>query len=75
MMVGMPKSKILMIAAWISDVIWLSMLGYAPLAVVGMIGFVVASIFSSAMFTIYRKGKATGRYTDFKPRPWKDQVW
>jgi hypothetical protein len=72
-----PKSRILMVAAWISDVIWIPAIAFGspPVREIGFVGFVASLIFWWAMLSIYNKGKATGRYTNLGPRPWKDQVW
>lgn len=72
-----PKSQVVMRIAWISDVIWIPIIGFGstPMREIGFMGFAISLVVWWAMLSIYNKGKATGRYLNLTPRPWKDQVW
>ena len=49
--------------------------GSTPIREIGFVGFALSLIFWWTMLSIYNKGKATGRYLNLAPRPWKDQIW
>jgi hypothetical protein len=72
-----PKSQILMIVAWASDLVWLPLIafGSTPIREIGFAGFAISLILGWIMLSIYNRGKVAGRYTKLSARPWKDQIW
>jgi hypothetical protein len=75
MRIAWPKSKVLMIAAWVSDALWLAMMAWSPFFGFAISCFIAVNIFQLFMFSFYRKRKIAGRYTNLEPRRWVDQVW
>jgi hypothetical protein len=72
-----PKSQILMVIAWLSDLVWFPAMAFGSgfIRVIGFVGFGASLILWWTMLSIYNKGKVAGRYSNLGPRPWKDQVW
>ncbi len=77
MPIDRPKSQVVMVAAWLTDLIWFPAMAFGEgwVRAIGVIGFCASLFVWWAMMSIYSKGKIAGRYVNLQAKPWDQQVW